>query len=429
MKKLLAFLLCLCILAVPAFAEDSRHISAVDVLKAFLAEDYTAVHNMLSPAVQSAITPGQLGQVWQSQLSLLGSYVSIAGVEVAGTAEALLLRHERGAQSLIIVRDDQGMLVSLLLQPATLPEEALRTLPEGASETEIRLFPDTERELQGKIIIPEVENAPYVVLVHGSGPNDMDSTLYGNKPFLDLAYDLAALGVGSVRFDKITLRHPELPCDTVEQEYLIPVQEACRVLRETTGTEQVFILGHSQGGMLMPWLVQACSASGGIALAGTPCALWEVSLQQNLDLISLMPQDQQPLLRAQIDAERARAEALPGLSADEARQQTVFGFNGFYLQYMGNLDQIAIAHEAGVPMLFLRGGQDVQVSARQHDAWLERLGESPLYTAITYPELNHLFMPAQPDENIGNVTTCYAIPAHVDARVAQDIAAWIASLE
>lgn len=429
MKKLLAFLLCLCILAVPAFAEAPRQISAVDVLKAFLAEDYTAVHNMLSPTVQSAITPGQLGQAWQSQLSLLGNYVSIAGMEAAGTAEALLLRHERGAQSLIIVRDEQGMLVSLLLQPATLPEVALRTLPEGASETEIRLFPDTERELQGKIIVPEAGNAPYVVFVHGSGPNDMDSTLYGNKPFLDLAYDLAALGVGSIRFDKITLRHPELPCDTVEQEYLIPVQEACRVLREMTGAERVFILGHSQGGMLMPWLVQACSASGGIALAGTPCALWEVSLQQNLDLISLMPQDQQPLLRAQIDAERARAEALSGLSADKARQQTVFGVNGFYLQYMGNLDQIAIAHETGVPMLFLRGGQDVQVSARQHDAWLERLGESPLYTAITYPELNHLFMPAQPDENIGNVTTCYAIPAHVDARVAQDIAAWITSLE
>ena len=426
MKHLLAFLLCLCILAVPAFAEDSRQISAVDVLKAFLAEDYTAVHNMLSPAVQSAITPGQLGQAWQSQLSLLGNYVSIAGMEAAGTAEALLLRHERGAQSLIIVRDEQGMLVSLLLQPATLPEVALRTLPEGASETEIRLFPDTERELQGKISVPEAGNAPYVVFVHGSGPNDMDSTLYGNKPFLDLAYDLAALGVGSIRFDKITLRHPELPCDTVEQEYLIPVQEACRVLREMTGAERVFILGHSQGGMLIPWLVQACS---GIALAGTPCALWEVSLQQNLDLISLMPQDQQPLLRAQIDAERARAEALPGLSADKARQQTVFGVNGFYLQYMGNLDQIAIAHETGVPMLFLRGGQDVQVSARQHDAWLERLGESPLYTATTYPELNHLFLPAQPDENIGNVTTCYAIPAHVDARVAQDIAAWIASLE
>lgn len=429
MKKLLALLLCLCLLAVPAFAEDSRQISATDVLKAFLAEDYAAVHDMLSPAVQSAITPEQLGQAWQSQLSLLGSYVSIAGTEAAGSAEALLLRHERGAQSLITVRDEQGMLVSLLLQPATLPEETPRTLPEGASETDVRLFPGTEQELQGKIIVPEAPNAPYVLFVHGSGPSDMDSTLYGNRPFLDLAYDLAALGVGSIRFDKVTLRHPELPCDTVEQEYLIPVQEAYRVLRETTGAEQVFILGHSQGGMLMPWLVQACSANGGIALAGTPCAFWEVSLQQNLDLISLMPQDQQPLLRAQIDAERARAEALPGLSADEARQQTIFGVNGFYLQHMGSLDQIAIARETGMPMLFLHGSRDVQVSAPQHDAWLERLGESPLYTAITYPELNHLFMPAQPDENIGNVTTCYAIPAHVDARVAQDIAAWIASLE
>lgn len=178
MKKLLAFLLCLCILAVPAFAEAPRQISAVDVLKAFLAEDYTAVHNMLSPTVQSAITPGQLGQAWQSQLSLLGNYVSIAGMEAAGTAEALLLRHERGAQSLIIVRDEQGMLVSLLLQPATLPEVALRTLPEGASETEIRLFPDTERELQGKIIVPEAGNAPYVVFVHGSGPSDMDRAPY-----------------------------------------------------------------------------------------------------------------------------------------------------------------------------------------------------------------------------------------------------------
>lgn len=39
---------------------------------------------------------------------------------------------------------------------------------------------------------------PLVLLVSGNGPNDMDETLYSNKPFRDIAQGLAAQGVASL---------------------------------------------------------------------------------------------------------------------------------------------------------------------------------------------------------------------------------------
>ena len=59
------------------------------------------------------------------------------------------------------------------------------------------------------------------------------------------------------------------------------------------------------------------------------------------------------------------------------------------------------------------------------EAWRERLGESDRFTYITYPGLNHLFMPAGEADSILNAQAAYAGEKHVDAQVAKDIAAWI----
>lgn len=426
MKKILCLLLLFC-LVVPAYAAQTD--IANSVVDAFLAGDFQKIESMLSDEVRASIGAEQLEQAWNMQLQALGEFIDIAAIQTEQGTEMLTLRHENGAQNLIISWNDQGKIAGLLLTPAASDTPATdRALPGNAVEYDVILFDGSVKQLCGKIIDPQTEDAPYVVFVHGSGPSDMDETIYGNKPFRDLAYDLAALGVGSIRFDKITYTHPELTYETVEQEYLDPVVEAVRVLRDQISeTSRIYIIGHSQGGMLMPWLVRETNADGGIALAGAPVPLWEISYQQNLDTIALLPEDQHASLYALIKEERERAEALMELPEDELRNQTVFGFNALYLKHMSSLDQLAIAKALDKPMLFLWGESDVQVSEHHFSAWEAGLGESQLFEYITYPGLNHLFISAHPDENIQNTMSYYSIPASVDPRVAQDISEWIRS--
>lgn len=426
MKKLVCFIMILC-LSLPAFAAQTD--IANSVVDAFVANEFQRIESMLSDEVRASVGAEQLEQAWNMQIQALGKFVDIADIQTEQGVEMLTLRHENGAQNLIISWNDQGKIAGIMLTPAANDVPATdRAFPGNSIEYDVVLFEGNEKQLNGKIIDPQVENAPFVVFVQGSGPSDMDETVYANKPFRDIAYDLAELGIGSIRFDKITYAHPELSYETVEQEYLVPVIEAVRALREQIGdTSEIYIIGHSQGGMLMPWLVSETGTDGGIALAGSPVQLWEISYQQNLDTIALLPEDQRDTMYALVKKERERAEALMELPDNELRTQTVFGLDALYLKHMNSLDQIAIAKELDKPMLFLWGESDVQVSESHFSAWKDGLGESHQFIYVTYPGLNHLFISAHPEENIQNTMSYYSIPASVDPRVAQDIAAWIHS--
>lgn len=174
--------------------------------------------------------------------------------------------------------------------------------------------------------------------------------------------------------------------------------------------------------MLMPWLVAECGFDGGVALAGTPRTLWEVSYAQNLAVLDTLTGEQRDAAEAQIAAERERAENLDALDDGE----TLFGVPVKYQRSIAELDEIALALDAGVPMLFLWGEADFQIGREDFDAWKEGLGESEQFTFISYPGLNHLFMQAQEGDDLSNAAEVYARQAQMDPRVAADIAAWLA---
>jgi hypothetical protein len=72
--------------------------------------------------------------------------------------------------------------------------------------------------------------------------------------------------------------------------------------------------------------------------------------------------------------------------------------------------------------LFLQGGADFQVSPTMDFAgWKHALGDKAPVSFHLYPGLSHLFMPAGKTGSIAD----YNVPAHVDAAVVDDIAAWI----
>lgn len=437
MKRVLCFVLSV-LLALTLCAGCAQEASLTEraqgVLSSLVEGRYDELTAQFDDNMLAVVNANALESVWMSVTAQLGAVVGIAAAQEdeASHTAALLMQHENGSALLVVVYDEAGRIAGMSINPQTAAANTVdRALPEGVTAQRVTLFAGSERELVGEILLPAGadEHTPFVVFAHGSGPSDMDETVGGIKPLRDIAYDLAALGVGSLRYDKITYAHPEWPVETVEQEYLEPVAEVLAVLKAQTGAQRVYLVGHSEGGMLAPYLVQECGFDGTVALAGTPWQLWEISYQQNLDLLETLPEEQRSeVLYMQVEAEREKAMRLAEMTDEEASSTTVFGVSAVYQRHMALMDQAEIAFESGKPFLFLWGEKDVQVPRAAHEAWQDRLGEDARFTYKTYPELNHLFVTAGEGETIANVQEAYNAPKTVDAQVAQDIATWIFSL-
>lgn len=414
------------------FAQEGELTSkAQAVLTQLVNGDFDAVAAQFDENMLAAVDAQALAGAWQSVTAQMGDVTGIAAAQEdanSGTA-ALLLQHEAGSTMLVIVCDAEGRIAGMSITPqASAAQTVERALPEGVRAQGAALFAGSERELRAEILSPAQadEYTPYVVMAHGSGPSDLDETVGGVKPLRDLAYDLAALGVGSIRFDKITYAHPEWPVETVEQEYLEPIAEALSVLKASTGAKRVYLLGHSQGAMLAPYLVDRCGFDGGIALAGTPKQLWEISYAQNLALLEALPEEQRhEVLYMQVEYEREKALSLAEMSDEEAANTTVFGVSAVYQRYLAQMDQAQIARNCGKPFLFLWGEADFQVDEEAYSAWQAQLGDDDRFMYRRYPGLSHLFTQAGEDDSILNAQAAYQTPKVVEPQVAADIAAWI----
>src|SRR5262249_23144105 len=127
---------------------------------------------------------------------------------------------------------------------------------------------------------------PAVVLVHGSGPNDRDETILGNKPFRDLAGGLASQGIAVLRYEKRTRAHAAklaVKTPTLDEEVTDDAVAAGKLLRRTKDVDpkRVFVLGHSLGATMAPRIGERDpDIAGLIVLAGATRPLEDLILEQ-----------------------------------------------------------------------------------------------------------------------------------------------------
>lgn len=265
--------------------------------------------------------------------------------------------------------------------------------------------------LAGTMLRPANAKAPVAVIIPGSGPTDRD----GNNPlgvhaasYRLLAEGLAAQGIASVRIDKRGMfgsRAAVPDANAVKiADYVADTAAWVRAVRAQTGATCVWLIGHSEGGLV---------------------ALAAAQKVENLCGLVLFAAPGRPLgdvLKAQLRANPANAPLID--AADAAIDQLTSGkrvdgaalpppllplFNPAVQDFLISafaLDPAKLAAGTHLPILIVQGGKDLQVSV----ADAERLkAAQPSARLVVLPNANHVLKDIASNSPADNLAA-YAAP-------------------
>jgi alpha-beta hydrolase superfamily lysophospholipase len=380
--------------------------------------------------MRQAAPPEKLEEIWKSLEAQFGKFQAIQGIKVITVqgywAGFVTCRFAGAVQTLRVVVDDEARIAGFFIEPPGAGGEwhpPPYADPSRFSERAVEVGSDPA--LPGHLSTPLGAGPfPAAVLVGGSGPNDQDETLGPNKIFKDLAWGLASRGIAVLRYDKRTLQAPE-GVSSVREEYFDSFDQALALLAKDAQIDRarVVLIGHSEGAYLAPWMAEEHRSLAGIVLLSAPSrGLAGLIVEQEEYLVSLDPGN--PVLaKGLVEAKRERDRAdSPDLKPDEL----VFNTPGSYFLSLRDYHPIQVAARMDLPMLFVQGDRDYQVSAeRDFKPWKEGLSKKKNATFHLYPGLNHLLIagegPPSPKD--------YAQVSHLDAQVVDLIATWILALK
>jgi hypothetical protein len=294
---------------------------------------------------------------------------------------------ERQTVGLALTSAADGLVHGLFLLP-----------PPAAQRDGGGLFVVTgQYRLPAELTLPAGEGPfPAVVLVHGSGPHDMDETIGPNKPFRDVANGLAARGIATLRYMKRTREYgASLPAGiTLREETIEDALSAVALLRRTpkVDAKRIYVIGHSLGGYAAPRIGQADATIAGLVLLAANTRPLDTVIDEQV-------------------------RYLGGTAAQAAQMKSAIP--EAYRKELAAHDPVAIARNLTMPMLILQGERDYQVTMTDFRGWQPL--RSSRVTLKSYPLLNHLFQQGE-----GRSTPAeYQKAVPFSPAVIADIAAWI----
>jgi uncharacterized protein len=411
------------------------------------ARQFDQVEPQFDEQMKAALPITKLPEVWDSLLAQVGPFKSIVSVRVTEKqglhAAIVTCEFERATLDAKLFMDAQGQVKGLFFEPASNapggPVGAAEWKPpsyakaDAFHERELTLI-SGRWELPAILTLPNTKlTVPAVVLVQGSGPQDEDESLGPNKPFRDLADGLASQNIAVLRYVKRTKQYgadskSDAPF-TVKDEVTDDAAAAVALLAKMPeiNKKQIYVLGHSLGGMLAPRIAaNDTQVAGIIILAGTARPLEKVVVEQVKYIAGLTgtptPEDKKQIEKAEAIA--AQVES-PSLKPDAVVDFFGSPIPGSYFLDLRSYDPGKVAAGLKIPILVLQGGRDYQVTSADLDVWKKALANHPQVTFKFYPAYTHLFMagtgsgPASPED--------YSVAGNVSEEVINDIAKWIKS--
>lgn len=378
-----------------ANARDAARERVSHLLDLLDAGEFAAAHALFDPQMREAVPLATLEQVWKSLPAAQNR--GDMQLAAAGDGHGAVVPLQRGSMRFeaVVNLHADGQVSGLVVRPASAPAPGVPDdAPFVEHETEIG---SGATALPATLALPKGDRLfPAVVLVHGSGAHDRDARIGPNRPFLDIARGLAARGIAVLRYDKRSHARPQ---DLAVQP-------------------SIFVLGHSQGGMMAPRIGRRDPRIAGLILLAAPARnLLDMLLEQNVRLLTLQGTHESPAGQAHLAKLRADIAAVRRGDSD-AR---LLGQPARYWQSVDAVDPLAEARQSRQPLLILHGGQDIQVVDADWQAWQAAFAKEPRVRLRHYPGLNHLAMPSPAGAGLEH----YHVPGQVDASLIADIAAWV----
>jgi len=421
------------VLSAQAAEIESQKANAARFAKLFLEGKADALEPMMSPRMQVAFKAVQQEQIRSGLTRQYGVAERIGEAWMEDVVQGyrrfrVPIFFAKGVLDFRVTMDGEGKVSGFFLaahlDAATRDEEApVREIALSVGEG--------DRALPGLVALPDGPGPfPAVVLVHGSGALDKDETIGPNKPFRDLAWGLAQRGVAVMRYDKRSYARPDELVAlgdrvTVQEEVIADARAALRLLRARSeiDREQIFVLGHSLGGMLAPRIANSDPRPAGlVALAGSTLPLPEKILTQ-FRYIAALDEEISAEERAMIEqteiAVAAMRAALDGKAPPPS--EPLLGAPFAYYQDLESYDPPAEAVSLGLPILVVQGARDYQVTLEDFQRWQKALSGRPGACLKVYEGLDHLFRhgtgPSGPQD--------YERAAPMAPKVLDDLAAWV----
>ena len=404
---------------------------AVALLDHLDAGRYDQAEAMFDQAMAKAVPADKLKAVWESLPAQAGAANGRGDPEIIDQGEARIVRvplqYEKAALIASVAVDAQGRISGFLIQPAPAAAPVAPVADADPFVERDLLVGDGDTGLPGTLALPKGAGPfPAIVLVHGSGPHDRDETIGPNKPFLDIARGLATQGIAVLRYEKRTRARPQDFAGKpfgVDEETTHDAVRAVAALRAVEGIDpgRVYVLGHSQGGMMAPRIAAMSGHVAGLVLLAAPARpLLDIVIEQNRRLAVLDDGKTSDAERDAITAliKQARVARDPATTATDT---SIMGLPVGYWRSIDSVDAVAEAREVALPMLVLQGARDIQVVDADWQRWRGAFRSDKRVQFKLYDTLNHLGIAGEGDGSLAE----YQIPGHVDATLIADVAAWI----
>lgn len=421
--------------ASPIWAQDTLDIkaNAQRIIAQFNARQFEQINAVLDYQMSRILGATGIEELWDGLNMQFGNVQQIKETTYQRTDTLFVSKtpvvFENKTWLLKIVFNLQGSISGLFLEPLKMPYQPPAYADESLFYEYKKTLADPNYPVDGLLSIPRKgKDFPVLIILAGSGPNDKDLTLGSKRIYKDIAWGLASKNIAVFRFDKRTYTHRNAlannPNFTIDDEYTQDLKLAIAMLQKQAEIDpnQIYVMGHSLGGHLLPYLAgKVKGIKGFIGLFANYSGLPELMVYQADFLSKVLPENKKlPYQELKQKALYAKDRFGPNSPHDSLP-------DGLTTKYLSSLNQAApknhLKNLRKKPFLFIQGEKDYQVPNSEMLKWQAAL---PLakYSATSFvllPNINHLGTDEPSEMGPAN----YEKPGNVSPLLIKEIGAFI----
>jgi hypothetical protein len=414
------------------------------VVQKLAGAEYGAVEESFDPPLAKDLPQTKLTEQWQALLARSGPFVKVKATSVTtelGGYHVVVMTcaFQRASDNNVLVTfNSDGRISGFYFGPRPTEVVDQWTTPSYAllkSFHEVQVtVQDGPWHLPGTITLPNGSGPfPVVILVPGSPPLDQDGTVGPNKVFKDLAWGLASRGIAVLRYTKRThqfgagLGGGQISSFSLRDELIDDARAAVSLMaaRSDVDHRQMYLLGHSMGGIAVPTIAAADPRIAGIIVMGSPPG----------DPLAVILKHAQDGASAGGEEGRQASEMIPALerlqngSSAPGEIVDLFGERtpADYWIKMPTYQSGAVTAKLKIPVMILVAGHDAESLPDAFEEWEAALAGHNNATLKFYPGLFHLFLPSTSKQKGADAPDDWSRPSHVTLGVVNDIASWVLS--